>query len=57
MKTIAIAFLIFSSQAVAANVIDLSVVTPDDIQQKCRQEKRDLFYENQFIDCLARSRR
>jgi len=57
MKTVAIVFMVVSSLVVAANVIYLSSTTPEDIKNKCRQEKRDLLYENQFIDCLARKGR
>jgi hypothetical protein len=28
--------------------------TPDDIQIRCAHEKLDVFYKNQFSDCLAR---
>jgi len=57
MRTFAIAFLIVSSLAVAANTIYLSMTTSDEVKAKCRQEPRDLTYENQFIDCLARNGR
>jgi hypothetical protein len=57
MRTFAVAFTIISSLVAAGNVICLSNTTSDEVKAKCRQEKRDLFYENQFIDYLARQGR
>ena len=54
MRPFAIAFMVISSLVAAGNVIYLSMTTSDQVKAKSRQEKRDLFYENQFIDCLAR---
>jgi hypothetical protein len=54
MRPYAIALMVISSLVAAGNVIYLSMTTPGEVKAKCRQEKRDLFYENQFIDCLAR---
>ena len=54
MRPFAIAFMVISSLVAAGNVIYLSMTTSDEVKAKSRQEKRDLFYENQFIDCLAR---
>jgi hypothetical protein len=57
MRAFAIAFMIVSSFAVAANTIYLSMTTSDEVKAKCRQEPRDWHYENQFIDCMARQGR
>ena len=54
MRPFAIAFMVISSFVAVGNVIYLSMTTSDEVKAKCRQERRDLFYENQFIDCLAR---
>jgi len=54
MKTFVIAVSILASLAVAANALYLHATTSDEVKAKCRQEKRDIHYENQFIDCLAR---
>jgi hypothetical protein len=54
MRPFAIAFMVISSLVAAGNVIYLSMTTSDEVKAKCLQEKRDLFYENRFIDCLAR---
>ena len=57
MKTFVIALSILASLAVAANALYLRATASDEVKAKCRQEKRDIHYENQYLDCLARSGR
>lgn len=57
MKTFVIALSILASLAVAANALYLHATTSDDVKATCRQEKRDIHYENQYLDCLARKGR
>jgi hypothetical protein len=46
-----------SDLIVIAHVVYLNQTTPVDVKTKCRREKIDYFYENQYIDCLAGERR
>lgn len=55
MKNIVIGFLLLSDLFVIGYVVYLQQTTPLDVKAKCRQQKIDYFYENQYIDCLARN--
>ncbi len=57
MKNIVIGFLLFSDLIVIGYVVYLQQTTPVDVKAKCRQQKIDYTYENQYIDCLARQGR
>jgi len=57
MKNIVIGFLLFSDLIVIGYVVYLQQTTPVDVKAKCRQQKIDYTYENQYIDCLAREGR
>ena len=57
VKNIVIGFLLFSNLIVIGYVVYLQQTTPVDVKAKCRQQKIDYTYENQYIDCLARQGR
>jgi hypothetical protein len=57
MKNILIGALLLSDLVVIGHVVYLKQTTPIDVKAKCLQEKIDYFYENQYIDCLARNGR
>jgi hypothetical protein len=54
MKNILIGILLLSDLIVIGHVVYLQQTTPVDVKAKCRQQKIDYAYENQYIDCLAR---
>ena len=41
----------------AGNILYLHATSSEDVKAKCVKEKRNWFYENQYIDCLARNGR
>jgi hypothetical protein len=57
MKNMVIGFLIVCDLIVIAYVVYLTRTTSVDVKARCRQEKIDYFYENQYVDCLARNGR
>jgi hypothetical protein len=57
MRIFVIMLSIAASLVVASNVLYLRATTSDEIKARCRAEKRDIRYENRFIDCLARKGR
>jgi hypothetical protein len=57
MKTFVIALSIVASLVVAGHTIYLDRTSSAEVKAKCAREKRDLHYENQYIDCLARKGR
>lgn len=57
MKNILIGILLLSDLIVTGHVLYLQQTTPVDVKAKCRQQKIDYTYENQYIDCLARQGR
>lgn len=57
MRNILIGFLLLSDLIVIGHVLYLQQTAPVDVKAKCRQQKTDYTYENQYIDCLARQGR